>query len=370
MGRWWSGAIVGVGGGVATAAPAPAVERHGGPGVRAAAAYPRPMATLDRRSDRPRPTGSLVPSRRPRGLRAVVLGDLALDVVLAPTRPLEHGTDVPGVVRLHQGGSAANTARWLTRLGVPTTLICAVGRDGPGRALVAALEREGVTVRAARPAAARTARIGMLVDADGDRSFVADRGAADLLGPGDVRPAWFAGAVALHLPAYSLLGSPLADAAGRAIELARAAGATITVDLASAAPLLAAGRSATQRLIRDAAPDLLFANAAEASAFLGDASLVGLLAFAPVAVVKQGSHGAAVLARRPRLPIERFEVAARAVTAADTTGAGDAFDAGFLAAWLAAGRSTAPGDLRRAVVAGHRAAARQIGAPRPELGLG
>jgi sugar/nucleoside kinase (ribokinase family) len=210
----------------------------------------------------------------------------------------------------------------------------------------------------------------MLVDADGERSFVADRGAADLLGPGDVRPAWFAGAAALHLPAYSLLGSPLADATGRAIELARAAGATITVDLASAAPLLAAGRSATQRLIRDAAPDLLFANAAEAVAFLGDASLVGLLAFAPVAVVKQGSHGATVLARRPRQPIERFEVVARAIVAMDTTGAGDAFDAGFLAAWLTAGRSTAPGGLRRAVVAGHRAAARQIGAPRPELALG
>jgi len=299
-----------------------------------------------------------------------VLGDLALDVVLAPARPLEHGTDVPGVVRFHQRGSAANTARWLARLGIRTTLVCAVGRDGPGRALVAALERGGLTVRAARPAAARTARIGMLVDADGERSFVADRGAADLLDPGDVRPAWFAGAAALHLPAYSLLGSPLADATGHAIELARAAGATIAVDLASAAPLLAAGRSTTQRLIRDAAPDLLFANAAEAAAFLGDAGLMGLLAFAPVAVVKQGSHGATVLTRRPRLPIERFEVAARAIAAADTTGAGDAFDAGFLAAWLAAGCATTPVALRRFVVAGHRAAARQIAGARPELVLG
>jgi sugar/nucleoside kinase (ribokinase family) len=299
-----------------------------------------------------------------------VLGDLALDVVLAPARPLEHGTDVPGVVRFHQGGSAANTARWLARLGVRTTLACAVGRDGPGRALVDALRADGVTVRATRPAGARTARIGMLVDADGDRSFVADRGAADLLGPGDVRPAWFAGAAALHLPAYSLLGSPLAEATGRAIELARVAGASITVDLASAAPLLAAGRSTIHRLIHDAAPDLLFANAAEAAAFLGDAGLMGLMAFAPVAVVKQGSHGAIVLAQRPRLPIERFEVAARAIAAADTTGAGDAFDAGFLAAWLVADRSTAPASLRRAAMAGHRAAARQVAAPRPELTLG
>jgi len=305
-----------------------------------------------------------------RPARAVVLGDLALDVVLAPARPLELGTDVPGVVRLHQGGSAANTARWLARLGVRATLVCAVGRDGPGRALTRALRADGVIVHAAHPVKARTARIGMIVDADGERSFVADRSAAGLLRPDDLRTAWFTGAGVLHLPAYSLLGSPLAEATGRAVELARAAGATVTVDLASAAPLLAAGRLVAQRLIRDVEPDLLFANAAEAVAFLGDAGLVGLLAFAPVAVVKRGSRGATVLARRPRQPVERFEVAARPIAVADTTGAGDAFDAGFLAAWLAAGRATTPQALRRAVVEGHRAAARQLATPRPELVLG
>jgi len=306
---------------------------------------------------------------RPRTLRAVVLGDLALDVVLAPARPLEHGTDVPGIVRLHRGGSAANTARWLARLGVRSTLVCAVGRDGPGRVLVAALVRDGVSVRAARLAGARTARIGMLVDASGERSFVADRGAADLLGPGDVRPAWFNGAGVLHLPAYSLLGSPLGEAAAHAIVMARAAGAAITVDLASAGPLLAGGRPAAHRVIRDPAPDLLFTNAAEAAAFLGDGDLEGLLAFAAVAVVKRGAGGATVVARRPGLAATRFEVATRPIMTGDTTGAGDAFDAGFLAAWLAAGRATTPAILRRAVVAGHRAAARQLAAPRPELAL-
>ena len=96
-------------------------------------------------------------------------------------------------------------------------------------------------MRAARPAGARTARIGMLVDAAGERSFVADRGAADLLEPGDLRPAWFAGAGVLHLPAYSLLRIAAGRRGGpRAIDLARAAGAAVSVDLASAAPLLAA----------------------------------------------------------------------------------------------------------------------------------
>ncbi len=307
---------------------------------------------------------------RPGRPRAVVLGDLALDVVLAPARPLEHATDVPGAVRLHQGGSAANTARWLARLDVRTTLVCAVGRDGPGRALTSALRRDDVTVRAARPTGARTARIGMVVDHAGERSFVADRGAADLLAPGDLRPAWFRGASVLHLPAYSLLGAPLGEAGARAIVLAREAGAAISVDLASAAPLLAGGRRAAHRLVAGAGADLLFTNIAEASAFLGVTDPGGLLRFAPIVVVKRGPGGATLLARSPAGDVLRLEVATRPVPAADTTGAGDAFDAGFLAAWLAAGRSVAPGGLRRAVVAGHRVAARQIGAPRPELALG
>lgn len=300
----------------------------------------------------------------------MVLGDLALDVVLAPARPLEHGTDVPGVVRLQQGGSAANTARWLALLGVRTTLVCAVGRDGPGRALLTALERDGVTVRAARPAGARTARIGIVVDTIGERSFVADRGAADRLAPGDLRPAWFRGAGVLHLPAYSLLGSPLGEAAARAVVLARDAGARVSVDLASAAPLLARGRPAAQRLIDGIAPDLLFTNAAEAAAFLGDADLEGLLAFAPVAIMKRGGGGATVVARCPGQTTVRFEVATRPVPAPDTSGAGDAFDAGFLASWLVGDRATTPAALRRAVVGGHRVAARQLATPRSELRLG
>ena len=300
----------------------------------------------------------------------MVLGDLMLDMVVAPAQALDSGTDVPGLVALVQGGSAATTARWLGRLGAQTSLIAAVGRDAAGRALVAAIRTDRVTARVSRVAGARTGRIGVIVEPGGERSFVADRGAADLLEAGDVRAAWFERADALHLPAYSLLGEPLGAAGRRAIELARDAGAAISVDLASIGPLLAGGRRVARGLVEGAAPDLLFATAAEAEALVGGRALDGLLDIAEIAVVKRGPKGATVLAR---VGVERIrlEVATEHLTASDTTGAGDAFDAGFLVGWFAsrrAGRSV-PASLQRAAVAGHRAAARQLSTPRPELPL-
>jgi sugar/nucleoside kinase (ribokinase family) len=302
--------------------------------------------------------------------RIVVLGDLMLDVVLAPERPLEPGTDVPGRVSLVQGGSAANTARWLGRLGARATLVAAVGRDSAGRALVDAVRSDEVTARISRVPGARTGRIGVVLGPGGERSFVADRGAADQLRPEDLEPAWFERIDALHLPAYSLLGEPLGAAGRRAIELARASRAFVTLDLASIGPLLGRGRRVARELVGAAAPDLLFATAAEAEALLGRYGVEGLLEFAPRVVVKRGAKGATVMAREDGERL-RFEVATERLTASDTTGAGDAFDAGFLVGWFGARASgqALPATMRRAALAGHRAAARQLGTRRPELPL-
>jgi sugar/nucleoside kinase (ribokinase family) len=299
----------------------------------------------------------------------VVVGDLVIDVVLAPGRPLQTGTDVPGRVSIYQGGSAANTARWLGRLGVPTQLIGSVGRDHAGRALVAAIRSDGVTTRIVRNGAARTGRIGILVTPDGERSFVADRGAADLLGPDDLRAAWFERVGLVHLPAYSLLGEPLGRAGRRAVALGRSAGALISLDLASAGPLLADGRRAALALVTAVAPDLVFATAAELGALIGPSGRgeVRAVDLAPIVVIKRGPGGVSVLIRNGGP--SRFDVATRPISVADTTGAGDAFDAGFIAEWLAsraAGRSTNVA-LRRAAVAGNRVAARQVSVPRREL---
>jgi sugar/nucleoside kinase (ribokinase family) len=292
-----------------------------------------------------------------------------VDVVLAPARPLAVGTDVPGRVALRQGGSAANTASWLARLGARATLVCAVGRDHEGRELVSALERDGVRVRAVRVAGERTGRIGVVVAPGGERSFVADRAAADRLAPGDLAASTFAVDL-VHLPAYSLLGLPLGLAGRRAIDLARAAGALVSLDLSSVGPLLAGGRRAALRLVRDAAPDILFATLVEAEAISGGRDVTGLGEMARIVVIKQGRAGATVLSRAGSDRLA-FDVATTAIDAIDTTGAGDAFDAGFLVAWLSAEAASRarPATLHRAVVAAHRAAARQLSSVPRELAL-
>ncbi len=303
------------------------------------------------------------PHHRP---RVVVVGDLIVDVVLAPSADLVSGTDVPGRVMLRQGGSATTTARWLARRGANVSLVASVGRDSAGRALIATIRHDGVTPHVVRIAGYQTGRVGVFVAPGGERSFVQDRAAALRLAPEHLRERWFASAELVHIPTYSLLDHPLGEAGKRAAELAHAAGALVTVDLSSSGPLLALGRSAALEVVCGARPDLLFAAGSEAGALADDED--SLLEVAPVVVLKRGPRGASLLYRDGGAA-RRVEVAAQPVEAADTTGAGDAFDAGFILGWLAArcnGTSVAAA-LRRGAIEGNRLAARHLVRPRKEL---
>lgn len=294
-----------------------------------------------------------------------------MDIVVRAVSGVVAGTDIAGVVRFRLGGSAANTARSFAALGGTASFIGAVGNDELGTRLIAALRAAGVTVHTTR-SRGPSARLLALISADGERSFITDRGVADSLSVTAVKDAWLSRVDALHVPAYSLLTPPLADAAFHAIARARANGALISVDLASRRPLLARGRRAARDLITRSAPDIVFANVSEAAAVVGSSEPGRVGALAPVVVIKQGAGGCRVIwSGQRRGEVLQSVVATRQIAVADTTGAGDAFDAGFLYSLIVSGYR--PGSLpaaaaiRRGALAGHRSAARLLSGPREEL---
>ena len=306
------------------------------------------------------------PSPRPRPIRAIVLGDLVLDLVLSPDGPLRPGTDVAGRVAFRQGGSAATTARWFARLGLDAVLVTAVADDGLGDGLVAYMESCGVEVHATRVRGSHTGRLGVLVEA-GDRSFVADRGAIHRLAPGHLRASWFSGARLLHVPAYSLVGDRITETAVRAARLASRAGAHISLDLSSAGFLASEGPERILARVAALRPDVILATRQEAMAATSEDGVERLLHLAPLVVVKEGAMGAAAH-RRAGGPAVRSS--ARAARVRDTTGAGDAFDAGFLTALVTGVADLShptDRDLLRALGAGHRTAIRELTGRREEL---
>src|SRR6476620_5709090 len=191
--------------------------------------------------------------------RLLALGDLTLDIVVAPAAPIATGSDTPGAIQFRVGGSAANTARAFAGLGGQAEFIGAVGDDEIGDRLRRALQEAHVVDRLTVVDGVQSARLIVLLAADGQRSFITSRGAADDLRAADISARWFEGAGVLHVPAYSLLNRPLCEAAVAAAGYAHAAGALVSVDLASSGPLRAAGAEAAWQAVADVRPDVLFA---------------------------------------------------------------------------------------------------------------
>ena len=309
--------------------------------------------------------------------RLCCLGDLTLDIVVRSSGAAESGTDVAADIQFRAGGSAANTARAFASLGGRAVFVGALGDDDVGGRLRAFMRSAGVTVHAPR-VRGRSARLVVSVAPNGERSFLTDRGVADQLSVSMLRPSWLSRVDALHVPLYSLLGSPLAEASLSAASTVHSVDGLVSIDLASRKPLLALGRRASLQLIARASPDVLFANEDEIGVVADSRDQKALAKLAPIVVIKQGASGCRLVWRSPdgSASIGHSTIATRRVSVADTTGAGDAFDAGFLFALLSGGYRRDVRDmkvdaalLRRAALAGHRAAARLLTAPRKELAL-
>jgi len=261
--------------------------------------------------------------------RVVVVGDIATDVLAVYSGQLATGTDTAAAVSLTAGGSAANTAAWLASVGVPVTLVGVVGADAAGAQRLAELAEAGVDC-AVRRAPGRATGTVVVLSESGERTMLCDRGANALLSTVDIDAALdsAAGAVHLHLSGYALFDEASRVAGRHALAAARSRGLSTSVDAASAGPLRRVGARAFLDWVRGV--DLLLANADEAVALTGSADPERLAGYARHAIVKRGSEGAgwATSGAGTRW------VAAQPATVRDVTGAGDAFAAGLLSAWL------------------------------------
>lgn len=246
-------------------------------------------------------------------MKVVALGDLVLDIVVLVDSAVARGADTPARVSLSTGGQAANVAAWVSVLGGSARWLGKRAADAEGRLAAERLEALGVEL-AGPVEPDGNGVVVSLVERDGERSMFPDRGVAVDLEPDELRPTWLT-CDHLHVSGYALLAEPVVRAAVRAIDLARLAGARVSIDLSSWSAIRDVGADRFRSLVESLEPDVVFANEAEDEVFGGP--LAGIQW-----ILKRGARGCSFDGDdRPALEVAEV---------VDTTGAGDALAAGWI----------------------------------------
>ena len=293
-----------------------------------------------------------------------VIGDVVQDVVVWQLEAVRHATDTKSEVTTQRGGSAANVAAFAAPR-YPTRFIGCVGDDLGGWVLTQELQQRGVDVRL--QVRGPTGTIVVLIDRSGERLMFPSRGACTMLEAID--PSWLDDLEILHITAYSFDGGSTPQTVRDALAEHRRRGGKVSMDVSSIGMIEHFGLPTFLELMDECRPDLISANSDE-SRHLGlcDADTPGhnLARFgAAVLLARQGKdatnvfRGGRHLATVPVAPVEEVR---------DLTGAGDAFNAGFLASYLTGG-----GNLVESCLAGHALSALVLqcpGASEPPLVAG
>ncbi len=280
----------------------------------------------------------------------LVAGDVIDDIVVAPTSTPRPDTDTLSAIRSVAGGSAANTAAWLGELGTPVDFVGVVGAADLARhsALLSAV---GVTPHLTAHATLPTGTIVVIVDGE-HRTMLTEKGANPTLDLDAIPDALLGTAAAVHLTGYSLFAATDGGAAfSRLIARARERELLVSVDPGSAGFIADFGSDGFLGAVQGAT--VIFPNLEEGRLLTGLNEPVDIAAHLArafdVVALTLGTDGV-VVARGDEVLV----VPAAAADIVDPTGAGDAFSAGFLNAWLRSG------DLDEAAIQGAATAARAV----------
>lgn len=271
-------------------------------------------------------------TRSPEPVQVMLLGDLNIDLGLdVQSFPSPGGDGVAHRQRLGFGGSAANTAVVLQRLGVSTAMLSSIGEDAWGDAAISGLSSTGVGCAHVRRIPDDPTSLNVIaVTPDGERTMLAYRGASRGYRSEMLPALQLQSAQHLHISGYALLEEPQREAATRAVALARAAGLTVSLDVpvdpVTAVPELLIGFAGQV--------DAIVIGSDEAQRLTGtpkdhDAAATLAAQGAELVAVKQGAAGSLLLRRG-----ESVQVPAPRVPVVDSTGAGDAYCAGLIWALL------------------------------------
>ena len=293
----------------------------------------------------------------------VVMGDVMVDYQYdIATFPISGQDAAILSARATLGGSAANAALGLSHLGVPTAFATRVGTDSLGRKVLEALQSTSLNLETVQ-FGQQTGYTITFIEASSERTMFSFRGCgADPFGLTPALESELRRARLLLLSGYSLLRQEQAASILRAATLFKQSGSQVALDPSPMVNHI----DPSLRAVMLGLTDILLPNRSEAEALVGpgsvEAQLHRLTELAPCAVIKQGSQGASALTRpgwssassESQSAPSILHAPALPVKSVDTTGAGDAFNAGFLAA-LARGE-----NLSQCLQAGNALAAQVV----------
>ncbi len=186
------------------------------------------------------------------------LGDLLLDVIVRTDG--SSGPDVEGTAetRVGAGGQAANVAAWVVVLGAQARFVGKRAADGAGELAARELSSRGVELLGPVDAEGRNGVVVSLVDPEGARTMLSDRGVAPMLRAEDLDVRWFGGCEWLHLSGYSLFRRPIDEAAAKATGAVQAQGGRVSIDLSSAAGIRSYGPDRLLSRLGLLQPDIVY----------------------------------------------------------------------------------------------------------------